>query len=109
MHDLEAFGLVGGVRRHGLGEQGRQLLVELDLEHHVVAGDARLADDPAHGVGVDHEVLAALLGGAQVEPIGQLTHFRRPEKPRTGGRCHADEASAHMGRPSDEAQPGHEP
>ena len=42
-----------------------------DLEHHVVGRDAGLADDPAHGVGIDDEVLPALLGRAQVHDRGQ--------------------------------------
>ena len=56
-----------------------------DLDDHVVGADAGGAHDAAHGVGVDDEVLPALLGGPQVELVGEQTHLRRPEEPRTGG------------------------
>ncbi len=47
--------------------QGQRAQTRADLEDDVVGTDARLAHDAADGVGVDDEVLAALLGGAQVE------------------------------------------
>ena len=105
-HDLAALGDGGRVLGEGPRQARGQQLVELDghdpvddleqgqgqrpqagadLDHDVVRPDAGLAHDAAHGVGVDDEVLPALLGGAQVELGGELTHLRRPEQPRTGG------------------------
>ena len=71
------------------------------LEHHVGVGDPRVPDDASHGVRVDHEVLPALLGGAQVERCCERTHFCRTEKSRSGrsGRAHGDEASGAPGGP----------
>ena len=38
------------------------------------------ADDLAHRVGVDDEVLAPLLGRSHLEPLGELAHLGRPEE-----------------------------
>jgi hypothetical protein len=86
--DLEAVHLAGSVRRDRGGQPGRQQLVQLDrhdavgdaqqgqreraqaradLDDDVIGSDPRLAHDPTHGVGVDHEVLSTLLRGPQVE------------------------------------------
>ena len=114
-HDLEAVGVVRCVRRDGGGQpvgeervdldrhhaprdveegQGQRAEAGADLDDDVVAGDAGLAHDPAHGVGVDDEVLPALLGRAQVELGGELTHLGRPEESRAGRR------SGHAAKPS---------
>ena len=47
--------------------QGERAESRADLDDHVVVADAGVADDAADGVGVDDEVLPALLGRAQVE------------------------------------------
>ena len=65
--------------------EGQRAEAGPDLEDHVVGTDAGVAHDPAHRVGVDHEVLPALLGRAQVERGGQRTHFCRTEQSRSGG------------------------
>ncbi len=97
--------------------QGQRAQAGADLDDHVVGADARRADDAPDGVGVDDEVLAALLGRPQVEGGGQRTDIRRPEKPRTGGGhvllggvAHAGDTIRHAagdyrGRPSLAAHP----
>jgi len=105
-HDLEVVCLLGGVRRDRLGQQLRELVVELDRHHpaghleqgqrqrpetrtdlqdDVVGTDTGLPHDPPDRVGIDHEVLTALLGRAQVEPRGQRADLRRAQQARNGG------------------------
>ena len=54
-----------------------------DLDDHVVGADAGGAHDPAHRVGVDDEVLPALLGGVRSSSAASRTDLRRP-KTRAG-------------------------
>ena len=51
-----------------------------DLHHALAGDDSRCLDDAAHRVGVDHEVLAELLGWLNAEKIGEAPDLRRPEQ-----------------------------
>lgn len=93
VHQREAVGAVGHPGRDGVRQRGGQHLVDLDggdpvgglqqaqgqraearadLDHDIVGPDLGGPDDPADGVGVDDEILAALLGGADAQRGGQL-------------------------------------
>ena len=88
--------------------QGQRAQARADLEDAVIAAQVSRGDDPTHRVGVDDEVLPALLGRPDVVALGQQTNVRRAEKSRTGGRWFV----AHMvdqSRPSEAAQRGHAP
>ena len=105
MDDLAAVGAVAGVLGDRGGQPGRERAVDLDgddpvghleqregertetgadLDDDVVGVDPGLADDATHGVGVDHEVLTALLGRPKVELGGQPPYLGRPEQAHRG-------------------------
>src|SRR5699024_2591645 len=50
------------------------------LDDGVVPSEPGGADDAAYGVGVDDEVLAALLGRAYAEPVGQCSYVGGAEQ-----------------------------
>src|SRR5690606_37450531 len=58
--------------------------------------DARGTHDLAHRVAVDHEVLPELLGGLQVECVGEVADLGGPEQP-AHARCSARRSSAVCG------------
>ena len=66
--DLDGDDPVGGLQQR----QGQRAEPGADLDDDVVGPDLGGAHDPADRVGVDDEVLAALLGGAYAERGGQL-------------------------------------
>src|SRR4029078_1822739 len=55
-----------------------------DLEHMVVGAQSRGGDDSAHGVRVDDEVLAALLGRTDAVPPRKLAHVCGSDPARPG-------------------------
>ncbi len=79
--DLDGDDPVGGLQqREGEGPEPRP-----DLDDHVVGPHTGGAHDTADGVGVDHEVLPALLGGPDAEDVGQLTDVGGTEQGIGGG------------------------
>ena len=105
-----------GDRRRGLEQgQGQRAQPGADLDHDVVGRDAGLADDPADRVGVDDEVLAALLGRPQVQRVLRANALPPAREVSDRRRCSCREVSAvdhargHIGRPRLAAQPGQEP
>ena len=73
------------VRRDLEQAEGQRPQARADLDHDVIARDARRLDDAAYRVGVVDEVLSALLGGTDAARLGQATDVRRAEEPRRGG------------------------
>ena len=72
--------------------EGQRPEARADLEHDVVGSDPGVADDPAHGVAVDDEVLPALLARAQVELVGEAAYLGGAEQAHRGPG-HGSEAS----------------
>ena len=60
--------------------EGERAEARSDLDDDVVRAHPGDADDLAHRVGVDDEVLAPLLGRSHLEPLGELAHLGRPEE-----------------------------
>jgi hypothetical protein len=102
--DLDGHHPVGHV------EQGERQRTEpgAHLDHDVVGTDPGLPDDAAHGVAVDHEVLAALLGRPQVELGRDAAYVGRAEESHAA-RGHAGQVSREgvSHRWSFHAQPPH--
>ncbi|MDQ1286532.1 MAG: hypothetical protein QG622_97 [Actinomycetota bacterium] len=62
-----------------------------DLQDDVAGVHTCRANNPPDGVGVDDEVLAEGLGGADGKPLNEFPHVRGPEKRRSEG--HGDNLS----------------
>ncbi len=107
-HDVQPVGQRGRPVGHGRGQPPGQQRVDLhgahraggleqsegqraesgaDLEHDVVGGQVGGADDPAHGVGVVHEVLPEPLGRPQAQLVGERPHLGGPQQPSAVPGC----------------------
>ncbi len=105
--EVEVRGLVGGVLRDRGRQLRRQDLVELhrgdvrchleqpegqrsqagtDLDDNVIGADTGRTHDASHGVGVDDEILPALLGRADAAGLGQAADVSGSEQPAGLGR-----------------------
>ena len=72
----------GDVGDLGQQREGQRAETRTDLDDDVVGPDAGQPHDPPDRVGVDDEVLAPLLGGAQAEAGGEVTDPRSAQKLR---------------------------
>ena len=123
----ETSGVVGRPVAGGLGQQRGEWPVDLDrdhssigrrrvqqrqrqrpeprtdLEHDLVMAQVGDTRDAPHGVGVDDEVLPALLARSQPETGRECSDLGRTQQPAVRGR------TAQVGRPSDAAQAGQAP
>ena len=109
-----------GERRDGLRQRGREGRVDLDgdhrtghrqqrqgqraqpradLDHDVLRPHPGQPDDAAHGVGVDDEVLAPLLGRADTEAAGDLADLTGPQQGTGPGRLGLRRLVVHVEQP----------
>ena len=66
--------------------QGQRAQPRAHLDHDVLRPHPGQPDDAAHGVGVDDEVLAPLLGRADTEAAGDLADLTGPQQGTGPGR-----------------------
>jgi len=86
--DLDGHHPVGDLQQ---GE-GQRTEAGADLQCDIIGSDSGQLDDPAHGVGIGDEILAALLGRAQVQPGGEFPYrggIQQADLPALGGQTPA--------------------